>query len=107
MYILVSIILSGHPPPLLVSLDHVFYTFITINLLSNSLKLKPFDFLSDYCISSPCGNGGTCLSRDDSGYLCKCTSLFRGIHCESTSIPPGYYFLNHISYFNMHSYKNC
>ena len=35
----------------------------------------------DWCRSSPCTNGGTCLSNAD-GFSCECGSGFTGHTCE-------------------------
>ena len=35
----------------------------------------------DYCLSSPCQNGGTCKSGT-SGYNCRCPSFYIGDNCE-------------------------
>uniref|UniRef100_A0A671LFV9 FAT atypical cadherin 1b n=1 Tax=Sinocyclocheilus anshuiensis TaxID=1608454 RepID=A0A671LFV9_9TELE len=37
-------------------------------------------FLSPDCSSNPCLNGGSCLMRQS--YVCKCSTLFSGTHCE-------------------------
>ena len=34
------------------------------------------------CLSSPCLNGGQCISRV-SGYVCVCTSQFIGTNCQT------------------------
>uniref|UniRef100_A0A8C1TTF3 FAT atypical cadherin 1b n=1 Tax=Cyprinus carpio TaxID=7962 RepID=A0A8C1TTF3_CYPCA len=39
-------------------------------------------FLSPDCSSNPCLNGGSCLMRQSGGYVCKCSTLFSGTHCE-------------------------
>lgn len=37
--------------------------------------------LIDYCTSSPCLNGGTCV-QEVGGYTCKCPSGYTGPNCE-------------------------
>uniref|UniRef100_A0A672QAW7 FAT atypical cadherin 1 n=1 Tax=Sinocyclocheilus grahami TaxID=75366 RepID=A0A672QAW7_SINGR len=39
-------------------------------------------FPSPDCSSNPCLNGGSCLMRQSGGYVCKCSTLFSGTHCE-------------------------
>ncbi|XP_016147488.1 protocadherin Fat 1 [Sinocyclocheilus grahami] len=39
-------------------------------------------FPSPDCASNPCLNGGSCLMRQSGGYVCKCSTLFSGTHCE-------------------------
>ncbi|XP_043112794.1 protocadherin Fat 1 [Puntigrus tetrazona] len=39
-------------------------------------------FPSPECSSNPCLNGGSCLMRQSGGYVCKCSTLFYGTHCE-------------------------
>jgi hypothetical protein len=35
----------------------------------------------DFCESSPCQNGGTCVSGPLT-YICKCTGAFKGTNCD-------------------------
>ncbi|KAK2891240.1 hypothetical protein Q8A67_013883 [Cirrhinus molitorella] len=39
-------------------------------------------FPSPDCSSNPCLNGGSCLMRQSGGYVCECSTLFSGTHCE-------------------------
>ena len=38
--------------------------------------------VKDYCLSSPCVNGGTC-SRGIGKANCTCRAGFAGLHCET------------------------
>ena len=35
----------------------------------------------DYCVSSPCQNGGNCVKRLN-GYTCYCQGRYTGVHCQ-------------------------
>ncbi|KAL0973926.1 hypothetical protein UPYG_G00213030 [Umbra pygmaea] len=39
------------------------------------------------CASEPCVNGGTCTPLPHGGFMCKCTALFSGLHCEVAASP--------------------
>ncbi|KAJ8015146.1 hypothetical protein DPEC_G00023120 [Dallia pectoralis] len=39
------------------------------------------------CSSGPCVNGGTCSPLLYGGFVCKCTALFSGAHCEVAASP--------------------
>lgn len=50
----------------------------------------------DYCASSPCKNGGTCMNLLGS-FSCNCTAEYTGTYCEIPIDKRKKYFLNYIN----------
>ncbi|XP_030621432.1 protocadherin Fat 1 [Chanos chanos] len=39
------------------------------------------------CLTNPCLNGGSCLTKTTGGYYCKCNDAYVGTHCEVSKNP--------------------
>ncbi|XP_033122511.1 uncharacterized protein LOC117121414 isoform X2 [Anneissia japonica] len=74
---------------------------VTVNATNNiGSAIKLIEVLSvDYCVSSPCGNKGTCISANFE-FTCECKPGYSGRYCEnsvnSTSLTIGMLFVGGI-----------
>jgi hypothetical protein len=65
------------------------YTGVTCNIIvaaaatypTTTTTAYPYFTLANGCFSSPCMNGGTCVSSQF-GYLCNCSPGYMGLRCE-------------------------
>ncbi|KAI8501455.1 hypothetical protein Bbelb_207260 [Branchiostoma belcheri] len=48
-----------------------------------ALPYAPTSSPADACLSNPCLNGGTCVTRQDSSYSCLCTHGWVGTNCDT------------------------
>ena len=62
-----------------------YYLFLELYSISLLLTICVLMFFAeDFCVSSPCQNGGTCDNNiDGTDYECVCDGAFKGKNCET------------------------